>query len=62
MAKAKKEEKVEKDNTFIGLELGAAKVIDAVEVELNGKELYKLTLSDGTTQLLSIEVIKELTK
>lgn len=59
-----KEEKIvkseAKSDTFEGLVLGNATVLKSEDVILNGKEVKKLTLSDGTTQLLSVEVLKEL--
>lgn len=54
-------EKPKKDK-LIGLEIDGSTVIASEDVIVGKKEVKKLTLANGTTSILSEEVIKELVK
>jgi len=61
MPKKKVEDVIESD-TLVGLSLGGYTVIKSEDVTVGGKEVKKLTLDNGTTTTMSLEVLTELTK
>ncbi len=58
----KKTLKVEASDSLVGSTLEGSVVIKAEDSSVNGKDVKVLTLADGTTKKLSVEVLAELTK
>jgi hypothetical protein len=49
-----------KKSKLVGKTLSGLEIIEVDEAIVNGKDLLKISLSDGTTQVISEEVLQEL--